>query len=65
MQLQVRKRNSIITVSDEHGVQLQGANIKVEQISRDFPFGVAVSQSIINNPSYQVHLLSCKHAILF
>ncbi|XP_031103178.1 endo-1,4-beta-xylanase 4-like [Ipomoea triloba] len=50
---QVRKRNSIITVSDQHGAQLQGANIKVEQISRDFPFGVAISQAILDNPSYQ------------
>lgn len=44
-----------IHVADEHGEKLQGADIRVEQISKDFPFGSAIAYTIIGNLAYQVN----------
>ncbi|XP_022860189.1 uncharacterized protein LOC111380770 isoform X3 [Olea europaea var. sylvestris] len=48
-----RKRAVIIHVSDRHGAKLQGAEITVEQVSKDFPFGSAIAKTIIGNSHYQ------------
>ncbi|CAH9102494.1 unnamed protein product, partial [Cuscuta europaea] len=49
----VRKREGVITVSNQQGLKLQGANITVEQISSAFPFGTAISKAILSNVHYQ------------
>nr|GMD55457.1 endo-1,4-beta-xylanase 5-like [Ipomoea batatas] len=48
-----RKRDTTITVTDQKGTPLQGAKVKVEQISSGFPFGVAISSMITQNSQYQ------------
>ncbi|CAA3026062.1 NUCLEAR FUSION DEFECTIVE 4-like [Olea europaea subsp. europaea] len=48
-----RKRAVIIHVSDRNGAKLQGAEITVEQVSKDFPFGSAIAKTIIGNSHYQ------------
>ncbi|KAL5791174.1 hypothetical protein ACOSQ2_006062 [Xanthoceras sorbifolium] len=48
-----RKRAVTIHVSDGNGEILQGASITVEQVSKDFPFGSAISSTILGNSLYQ------------
>ncbi|KAL6211948.1 hypothetical protein ACLB2K_017171 [Fragaria x ananassa] len=48
-----RKRAVMVHVSNEQGKGLQGAAITVEQISKDFPFGSAISKTILGNLPYQ------------
>ncbi|KAL2460072.1 Glycosyl hydrolase family 10 protein [Abeliophyllum distichum] len=48
-----RKRMATLHVSDVDGNRLQGATIVVEQVSRDFPFGSAIAQTILGNLPYQ------------
>ncbi|XP_022873613.1 uncharacterized protein LOC111392491 isoform X2 [Olea europaea var. sylvestris] len=48
-----RKRAVIIHVSDRQGAKLPGAEITVEQVSKDFPFGSAIAKTIIGNSRYQ------------
>ncbi|KAM7251220.1 hypothetical protein ACFE04_024319 [Oxalis oulophora] len=48
-----RKRNITINVADKQGQGIKGANITVEQISNDFPFGSAISSNILDNLPYQ------------
>nr|GMD42350.1 endo-1,4-beta-xylanase 5-like [Ipomoea batatas] len=48
-----RKRAVMIHVSDSKGKKLQGASIVLEQISRDFPFGSAITKTILGNLPYQ------------
>ncbi|CAI9765446.1 unnamed protein product [Fraxinus pennsylvanica] len=48
-----RKRAVIIHVSDRHGAKLQEAEITVEQVSKDFPFGSAIAKTIIGNSRFQ------------
>ncbi|KAK4477221.1 hypothetical protein RD792_016435 [Penstemon davidsonii] len=50
---QERKRAVTIHVADRHGIKLQGASIKVEQVLKDFPFGSAIANTIIGNSPYQ------------
>jgi len=52
--LEERKRFVTIHVSNTHGERLQGATITIQQISKDFPFGSAISASIVGNLPYQV-----------
>lgn len=52
--IQERKRAVTIHVSDKQGARLQGAVIRVEQVSKDFPFGSAINNYIIGNLPYQV-----------
>ncbi|KAF8651901.1 hypothetical protein HU200_063100 [Digitaria exilis] len=49
----IRKRFVNIHVSDGNGSRVVGAKVAVHQISRDFPFGSAISKSIIGNKPYQ------------
>ncbi|XP_021900441.1 uncharacterized protein LOC110816523 isoform X2 [Carica papaya] len=48
-----RKRAVTIHLSDRNGDRLQGAEITVEQISKDFPFGSAIAKTILGNLPYQ------------
>ncbi|XP_051144050.1 endo-1,4-beta-xylanase 4-like [Andrographis paniculata] len=50
---EVRKRAVMIHVSNKHGVPLQNAEVRIEQVSREFPFGSAIAESIIGNAAYQ------------
>lgn len=48
-----------IHVSDQHGGQIQGAEIVIEQLSKDFPFGSAIADTILGNLPYQVRQIIC------
>lgn len=52
--LQERKRAVIIHVSENNGTRLEGAKVRIEQVSKDFPFGSAISKFILGNLPYQV-----------
>jgi len=49
----IRKRFVNVHVSDGNGSRVVGAKVAVRQITRDFPFGSAISRSIIGNKPYQ------------
>ncbi|XP_012081746.1 endo-1,4-beta-xylanase 5 isoform X2 [Jatropha curcas] len=61
----VRKRAVTIHVSDSHGDRLQGAAIKIEQISNDFPFGSAIARTILGNEPYQKWFVERFNAAVF
>ncbi|KAH9317785.1 hypothetical protein KI387_019554, partial [Taxus chinensis] len=48
-----RMRRVVIHVTDLHGNRLEKANVTVEQKSRQFPLGSAISQDILGNQLYQ------------
>ncbi|ESW09351.1 hypothetical protein PHAVU_009G120500 [Phaseolus vulgaris] len=48
-----RKRAVTVHVSDSNGRRLQGASVRIEQISKDFPFGSAIAKTILGNLPYQ------------
>ncbi|KAG7618853.1 Glycoside hydrolase family 10 domain [Arabidopsis thaliana x Arabidopsis arenosa] len=50
---QARKRAVTIHVSKENGESVEGAEVTVEQISKDFPIGSAISKTILGNIPYQ------------
>lgn len=52
--IQERKRAVTIHVTDGHGDILQGAVIKIKQVSKDFPLGSAIASTILGNLPYQV-----------
>ncbi|KAL1541154.1 endo-1,4-beta-xylanase 5 isoform X2 [Salvia divinorum] len=62
---QARKRAVTVHVSDREGRQVQGAAIRVEQLSKDFPFGSAIAESIIANPPYQKWFVERFNAAVF
>jgi hypothetical protein len=41
-------------VSKENGESVEGAEVTVEQISKDFSIGSAISKTILGNIPYQV-----------
>ncbi|TVU13335.1 hypothetical protein EJB05_40387 [Eragrostis curvula] len=49
----IRKRFVNVHVSDSNGSRVIGAKVAVHQITRDFPFGSAISRSILGNKPYQ------------
>jgi hypothetical protein len=51
---QIRKRFVNVHVSNGNGSRVVGANVSVHQITRDFPFGSAISRTILGNKLYQV-----------
>ncbi|XP_057536345.1 endo-1,4-beta-xylanase 5-like [Amaranthus tricolor] len=61
----VRKRAVIIHVSDKFGNRLQGASITLQQVSKDFPFGSAISQNILANFAYQKWFVERFNAVVF
>ncbi|KAL1554432.1 endo-1,4-beta-xylanase 5-like [Salvia divinorum] len=60
-----RKRAAILHVSDIDGKRLQGASVIVEQISRDFPFGSAIAETILGNFPYQNWFVERFNAAVF
>ncbi|XP_047956325.1 endo-1,4-beta-xylanase 5 isoform X2 [Salvia hispanica] len=62
---QARKRAVTVHISDREGRQVQGASIRVEQLSKDFPFGSAIAESIIGNPPYQKWFVERFNAAVF
>ncbi|KAL8553018.1 hypothetical protein ACS0TY_001627 [Phlomoides rotata] len=62
---EARKRAVTIHVSNRQGVGLQGAAIRVEQVSKDFPFGSAIAESILANSRYQKWFVERFNAAVF
>ncbi|PWA97401.1 glycosyl hydrolase family 10 protein [Artemisia annua] len=60
-----RKRAVTIHVSDKQGARLQGATVRVEQVSKDFPFGSAINNNIIGNLPYQRWFVERFNAAVF
>lgn len=60
-----RKRAVTVHVSDGHGDKLQGAEILVEQVSKDFPFGSAIAKTILGNIPYQNWFVERFNAAVF
>ncbi|XP_059654958.1 endo-1,4-beta-xylanase 5-like [Cornus florida] len=60
-----RKRAVTIHVSDELGDRLKGATVRVEQVSKDFPFGSAIAGTIIGNKPYQNWFVERFNAAVF
>lgn len=54
-----------IHVSDKQGGRLQRATIALEQVSKDFPFGSAISKTIIGNTPYQNWFVKRFNAAVF
>ncbi|KAI3774299.1 hypothetical protein L1987_48849 [Smallanthus sonchifolius] len=61
----VRKRAVTIHVSDKQGERLQGAAVRVEQVSKDFLFGSAINNYIIGNLPYQKWFVERYNAAVF
>ncbi|XP_021286629.1 uncharacterized protein LOC110418273 isoform X1 [Herrania umbratica] len=60
-----RKRAVTIHVSDQQGNRLQGAEITVDQVSKDFPFGSAIASTILGNLPYQSWFVERFNAAVF
>ncbi|CAK9162088.1 unnamed protein product [Ilex paraguariensis] len=60
-----RKRAVTIHASDVHGESLQEATIRVKQVSRDFPFGSAIAETILGNLQYQSWFVGRFNAAVF
>ncbi|KAI3499328.1 hypothetical protein L1887_35124 [Cichorium endivia] len=60
-----RKRAVTIHVSDKQGTRLKGAAVRVEQVSKDFPFGSAINNYIIGNLPYQKWFVERFNAAVF
>ncbi|XP_059654005.1 endo-1,4-beta-xylanase 5-like isoform X2 [Cornus florida] len=60
-----RKRAVTIHVSDDHGHRLKGAAIRAEQVSKDFSFGSAITNTIIGNKPYQNWFVKRFNAAVF
>ncbi|XP_024541658.1 uncharacterized protein LOC9657016 isoform X1 [Selaginella moellendorffii] len=48
-----RTRSVTLSVTDCKGHGIHNADIQVEQITGDFPFGSAIASTILDNPTYQ------------
>lgn len=62
---QKRKRAVTIHVSDTNGMKLQGASVRLEQISKDFPIGSAIAKTILGNTPYQNWFVKRFNAAVF
>ncbi|KAK6159576.1 hypothetical protein DH2020_006890 [Rehmannia glutinosa] len=60
-----RKRTATLHVSDVNGNSLHGAKVVVEQVSRDFPLGSAISEGILGNLPYQKWFVDRFNAAVF
>ncbi|XP_050881718.1 endo-1,4-beta-xylanase 5 [Lathyrus oleraceus] len=60
-----RKRAVTIHVSDTNGMKLQGASVRLEQISKDFPIGSAIAKTILGNTPYQNWFVKRFNAAVF
>ena len=54
----LRQRDAQIRVLDEQGRPLAGIAVEVRQTSRAFPFGAALSPTVLRDPSYQEFFLA-------
>ncbi|OWM83950.1 hypothetical protein CDL15_Pgr004381 [Punica granatum] len=61
----VRKRPVTIHVTDENGERLQGVDIQVKQVSKEFPFGSAIAKTILGNIPYQKWFVERFNAAVF
>ncbi|KAH9694759.1 GH10 domain-containing protein [Citrus sinensis] len=62
---QERKRAVTIHAADGSGDTLQGAEITIEQVSKDFPFGSAIASTILGNLPYQKWFVERFNAAVF
>lgn len=62
---QNRKRFVNVHVADSNGSRVVGAKVAVHQITRDFPFGSAISRTILGNKLYQVIVFMILSLIFF
>ncbi|KAI3447951.1 hypothetical protein Pfo_004616 [Paulownia fortunei] len=62
---EARKRAVTIHISDRQGIGLQGAAMRVELVSKDFPFGSAIAKTIIGNSRYQKWFIERFNAAVF
>ncbi|CAM8926593.1 unnamed protein product [Rhodiola kirilowii] len=60
-----RKRAVTLHISDGHGGRLQGAQVKVQQMSKDFPFGSAITKTVLGNSLYQDWFVTRFNAAVF
>ncbi|GAY45967.1 hypothetical protein CUMW_093400 [Citrus unshiu] len=60
-----RKRAVTIHAADGSGDTLQGAEITIEQVSKDFPFGSAIASTILGNLPYQKWFVERFNAAVF
>ncbi|XP_072954781.1 endo-1,4-beta-xylanase 5-like [Typha angustifolia] len=60
-----RKRAATIHVADSRGNRVTGASVSVQQISRDFPFGSAIADTILGSSSYQAWFVERFNAAVF
>lgn len=60
-----RKRAVTLHISDGQGARLQGAEVRVHQVSKDFPFGSAITKTILANSLYQKWFVSRFNAAVF
>ncbi|KAJ8767081.1 hypothetical protein K2173_012672 [Erythroxylum novogranatense] len=61
----VRKRAAMIHVTDSHGQAVKNAKIRIEQMSKSFPFGSAIASTILGNQAYQKWFLERFNAAVF
>ncbi|KAK3421069.1 hypothetical protein EUGRSUZ_G01773 [Eucalyptus grandis] len=61
----VRKRAVMIHVSNHNGDRLQGVEINVKQVYKDFPFGSAIAKTILGNEAYQSWFVERFNAAVF
>ncbi|KAL7082833.1 hypothetical protein ACP275_14G126400 [Erythranthe tilingii] len=62
---QARKRAVNIHISDKKGIGLKGAGVRVELVSKDFPFGSAIASTILGNSLYQKWFVERFNAAVF
>ncbi|CAA0827706.1 Glycosyl hydrolase family 10 protein [Striga hermonthica] len=60
-----RKRSTTLHVLSVDGKRLPDAKVIVEQVTRDFPFGTAISEFILRNPAYQKWFLERFNTAVF
>ncbi|XP_072988240.1 endo-1,4-beta-xylanase 5-like isoform X2 [Typha latifolia] len=60
-----RKRSVTVHVSDTRGSRITGANVSVFQLSKNFPFGSAISKTILGNKTYQAWFRERFNAAVF
>ncbi|KAF3617207.1 Glycosyl hydrolase family 10 protein isoform 2 [Capsicum annuum] len=60
-----RKRAVTIHVANKQGVRLEGASLKIQQVSKDFLLGSAIAYTFIGNTPYQNWFLERFNAAVF
>ncbi|CAL0304285.1 unnamed protein product [Lupinus luteus] len=60
-----RKQATTVHVSDTKGRKVQGATMTIEQVSKEFPFGSAIANTILGNLPYQSWFVKRFNAAVF